>query len=267
MRIGLLAQWVRAATEDPEGRVTARRYAVGISVAEVAWLLRLILDERRVLPQGSLLPVFVGLVLLEVAVPLWAERARPTSWHPHHIVERYGLFTIILLGEGVLASSTGVAGVLAAGGPNGSLITIALAGLVLVFALWWLYFLDPCADALARRRHRSFLWGYGHFGIFAALAGLGAGLKVAVEHTGGGVDASRVVVGYCVALPVSVFLVVLAAVNAHLVDRPAIGPAVTIAAAGAILLLPLAAPTIGVAAVVAAIALVSALLTAVTITA
>ena len=28
----------------------------------------------------------------------WAERTAPTSWHPHHIAERYGLFTIILLG-------------------------------------------------------------------------------------------------------------------------------------------------------------------------
>ena len=43
---------------------------------------------------------------LELAIPIWAERAgRPTPWHPEHIAERYGLFTIIVLGECVLAST------------------------------------------------------------------------------------------------------------------------------------------------------------------
>ncbi|WP_170180741.1 low temperature requirement protein A [Actinomadura pelletieri] len=31
------------------------------------------------------------------SVPPIAERAGTTTWHPHHIGERYGLFTIILL--------------------------------------------------------------------------------------------------------------------------------------------------------------------------
>ena len=78
------------------------RYASGIVVLEVGWLLRLALALSGLLPQSWLLPIFVGLVLLELAVPRWAERAQPTAWHPHHIVERYGLFAIILLGEGVL---------------------------------------------------------------------------------------------------------------------------------------------------------------------
>ena len=36
-------------------------------------------------------------------MPVWAERAGPTTWHPHHIAERYGLFTLIVLGESILA--------------------------------------------------------------------------------------------------------------------------------------------------------------------
>ena len=31
-----------------------------------------------------------------------------TPWHPHHITERYGLFTLILLGESLLASANAV---------------------------------------------------------------------------------------------------------------------------------------------------------------
>ena len=39
----------------------------------------------------------------------WAERGRATTpWHPHHIAERYGLFTIIVLGESILSATVAV---------------------------------------------------------------------------------------------------------------------------------------------------------------
>src|ERR687889_68222 len=84
MRAGLVAQWLRAAVEEPAGRRTALRYAAGIAVLQVLWVLRLLLAGAGVLPEGSLLPVFLLLAVLELCVPRWAERARPTSWHPHH---------------------------------------------------------------------------------------------------------------------------------------------------------------------------------------
>src|SRR4051794_37266965 len=48
---------------------------------------------------------FLLLVVAELAVPVWAERGLMTTWHPHHIAERYGLFTIIVLGECVLGAT------------------------------------------------------------------------------------------------------------------------------------------------------------------
>jgi low temperature requirement protein LtrA len=265
MRMGLVALWLRAGIEDPVGRATAFRYAIGISVLQVGWVLRLVLQQHGVLSTTSLLPIFLVLVLLELSVPPWAERTRPTSWHPHHIAERYGLFTIILLGEGVFAASTGVAAALDAGGVHASLITIAIAGLVLIFGLWWIYFLEPCGAALERRRDRSYLWGYGHYGIFAALAALSAGLEVAVEQTGGHVDASSLAVSYAVAIPVSVFLALFCAVNALVSGHLVIRPAVSLGAAALILVLPLAADFTGTAVVVAAIATVCALVVAFTV--
>ena len=258
MRLGLVAQWLRVAVDDPASRGLALRYATGITIAQAAWVLWLGLDATSLL-------FFAGLVVLELAIPRWAERKRPGSWHPHHIAERYGLFTIILLGESVFAASTGVDRALAATGVSAPLVAVAVSALALVFALWWLYFLQPAGDGLASHRDRSYLWGYGHYGIFAALAAVGAGLEVAVEHTGHHVAASPVAVGYAIAVPVSVFLVLLWALHAPIVSRPVCRPTAMLGGGLVILLLPLAATWITLSAVVAAIAVTCASIVAITL--
>ncbi|MBF8185274.1 low temperature requirement protein A [Nonomuraea sp. K274] len=265
MRLGLVVQWLRAGLEDPERRRTALRYAAGISLMQVGWILRFLLVESGVLPSWSALPFFACLVVLELAVPRWAERTRTTNWHPHHIAERYGLFTIILLGEGVLAASRGVEGALEAGQIGSSFVVIAVSGLGLLFAHWWLYFLVQAGEGLSDRRHRSYLWGYGHYGIFAALAALGAGLEAAVEQSAHEAEASPMAIGYAVAIPVGLYLILLWAVHALVVTERVVHFGAVLGCVTVILLLPLAASQIGVAAVVAAIAVICALLVAVTI--
>ncbi|MFG1853680.1 low temperature requirement protein A [Actinomadura geliboluensis] len=265
MRIGLVTQWVRAGIEDPDGRRTAFRYAGGMIALQVGWIVRQAAADTGALPPSAHVPVFLVLAALELAVPAWAERAAPTTWHPHHIAERYGLFTIILLGESVLAATRGVAGALAESEVSSPFLVIAVSGLVVLFALWWLYFLAPAGAGLRDRRHRSFLWGYGHYGIFAALAALGAGLEVAVEQTGHHVAASPMAICYAVAVPVGVFLALLWLVHALIASPPLAHPGAVAGCAAAVLLLPLAAPQVGVAAVVAGIAVLCVLLTAVTI--
>jgi low temperature requirement protein LtrA len=264
MRLGLLAQWLRVALEDSESRATALRWASGIAVLEVAWLLRQLIADAGLLSEDAHHVVFTALVACELSVPLWAERARPTSWHPHHIAERYGLFVIILLGESVFAASTGVQRALAAGGVSVPLVTIGVSALVLVLALWWLYFLHPAGEGLASHRERSYLWGYGHYGIFAALGAVGAGLSIAVEQTGGHLEVSPVAVGYAIAVPVAAFLVLVWALHSPLLFRPALPPALALGGSAVVLALPLAALEVSLAAVVAAIALAGASIVAIT---
>jgi low temperature requirement protein LtrA len=250
MRIGLVALWIRAGVQHPEGRATAFRYAVGVSVVQALWLGRLALPD-----QGPwwLFPVLAG---LDLAVPIWASRTGETAWHPHHIAERYGLFTIILLGESVLAATTGVQAALDGGGLSAELIVISLAGLVLLFVLWWLYFSEPAGEGLENHRERSYLWGYGHFGIFASLAAIGAGLEVAVESAGHHLDVGVMVVAFAIAIPVAVFLVLLWALHAPIVDRVVISPVATCVAAALVLVVPLAVDTIGLAGVLVGITVV-----------
>jgi low temperature requirement protein LtrA len=259
MRVGLVALWIRAGVQHPAGRATAFRYAAGITVVQAMWVTRLAF--------GDAAPWWLFLVcaVADLGVPLWAERTGTTAWHPHHIAERYGLFTIIVLGESVLAATTGVQASLAGGGLSLDLVMIAVSGLVVLFALWWLYFSEPAGDGLEGHRDLSYLWGYGHFAIFAALGALGAGLEVAVESAGHHVEVDPTVVGYAVATPVAVFLVVLWAAHAPIVERVVIHPLGIALAAVAVLLLPLATDAIGIAGVLAGIAIALVVLLAVTL--
>jgi low temperature requirement protein LtrA len=250
MRVALLSQWLRAAIEHPEGRTTALRYAGGIALVQVGWLLRLLL------PPEIGVVTFVALAAGELSVPIWAARTGEPSWHPHHIAERYGLFTIIVLGESVLAATTGVQASLQASGVSIELVIISLSALVLLFALWWLYYLEPAGEGLSVRRHKSYFWGYGHYGVFGALAALGAGLEVAVEYSGHHVEVSALAVGFAVAIPVSLFLVLLWVIHAPVVTRTVIRPVVILPAAVLVLLLPIITVEWGVGTEIIGIALV-----------
>jgi hypothetical protein len=160
----------------------------------------------------------------------------------------------------VFAASDGVEAALEAGGVSTSLLVIGLAGLVLLFALWWIYFLEPAAEGLIRHRGRSYVWGYAHYGIYAALTALGAGLAVSVEQTALRVEITSVAIAYVVAVSVSVFLVLVAAVNSLLGQHVVMLPQVVLVGAGIILLLPLAAEIAGLALVIAMIAATCCLL-------
>jgi low temperature requirement protein LtrA len=202
MRLAMVAQWLRAARSDPERRVTAVRYAVGIGVVQLGWVLRLLL------PGGWGLAGFVVLMLAELAVPAWAEQAAQTPWHRGHIAERYSLFTLIVLGEVVLGSSAALREGFAEGRHLAALLTLALAGVIIVFSMWWLYFDHPAEDLLTSLPV-SLLWGYGHYLVFASVAAVGAGLEVAIDFDTGKTALAALPAGWATAIPVAVFLIMV----------------------------------------------------------
>jgi low temperature requirement protein LtrA len=211
MRVAMVAQWLRAARADPEGRAVALRYAVGITVLQAGWVARVFLPHSW----GD--ATFVVLAAAELCVPLWAERGgRPTTWHPAHISERYGLFTLIVLGESVAAATIAIQEAVSSNRLSASLVGIGGGGLLLVFGLWWWYFEHPAEDGLRLTPRLAFLWGYAHYAVFAAIAAFGAGLEVAVTSTEGGGVASPRTAALAVAVPVAVELVVTAALHARL---------------------------------------------------
>lgn len=176
MRLTLIAQWWRASMGDAERRGTCRRYALAIGVVQLLWLGRAFLA-----PEGWQLPLFLALALGELAIPPWAARQGDTPWHGHHIAERYGLLTLILLGECVMAAVNAMAGVISAEGWSPRLAGVAFGSVGLLMVLWWAYFLVPFPQVLHHRRERAFVWGYGHALVFAALVALGAGLEMVAD--------------------------------------------------------------------------------------
>ncbi|SEC25890.1 Low temperature requirement protein LtrA [Streptomyces sp. 2224.1] len=200
MRLAMVTQWLRAAhaCRGAERR-TALRYALGVTVCQVGWLGLL------ALPREDIPRVFAVVALLELAVPALAERERQTAWHPHHIAERYGLFTLIVLGETVAAATVAVQSALDANDELSVLLPIAGGGLLLVFAAYWIYFAVPIHRHLGSNR-QAFLWGYGHYLVFGSAAAVGAGIEIAVEEAFGRAQLSAFAAAGCVTVPAALFM-------------------------------------------------------------
>ena len=225
MRLAQVGQWVRAGLSDPAHRTTAFRYAVGVTLCQVAWVVAYLGP-----PSWAMLS-FLVVGPAELLTPAWAERARATTWHPHHIAERYGLFTIIVLGESILAATIAVQAALESGERFAPLVPIVSGGLLIVYAMWWLYFYRPAHDLLRHDNlRRAFTWGYGHFAIFTAAAAVGAGLSVAVDVASHHAAIGPFGAGVAVAVPVAIYVIALWVVHyrpstlAHI----AVGPAVAV---------------------------------------
>lgn len=229
MPIGLVALWLRAAREHPERRRTCQRYALGILVMQALWVARL------ALPAPLLLPSFVVLALAEFAIPLWAARAGHTPWHAHHIAERYGLFTIIVLGECVLGATNAVSGVIESTGWSFDVVLVGFGSASLIMALWWVYFLVPSGQALHAHRERAFRWGYGHAIAFASLAALGALLEVVADQLKAAAHTPAVSATYAIGLvaaPVALYLLSVAWMSAHVTRHDAALQPVWLASVG-----------------------------------
>ncbi|WTA04829.1 low temperature requirement protein A [Streptomyces phaeochromogenes] len=209
MRMALTVQWLRVARNaDGAERRMALRYAGGVLVCQAGWV------GLVLLPEAGRPWLFLVMAIAEMCVPLLAEREFSTVWHPHHISERYGLFTIIVLGETIAAATIAVKVGVDENDALGELLPIASGGLLIIFAAWWIYFVVPIHGHLSSSR-KAFLWGYGHYVIFASAAAIGAGLEVAVEQAVGKAHISTSAASAAVTLPTALFLLMVWVLHAR----------------------------------------------------
>ena len=206
MRFAMVGQWLRLAASDPQYRAVAIRFATGISVVQVVWVVRL------AFPPEVQFWTFWPALVLELLVPLWAERRQGTPWHPHHVAERYSLFTLILLGESLLASANAIFDASSSVSELPRLIGLAGAGLLIAAGMWWMYFGFEQGDRLTSSR-TGFLFGYGHYFLFAAAGAVSAGIEVELDLFAGEMEhLSTATASAALAVPVGVFMLAVWAV-------------------------------------------------------
>ncbi len=215
MRVAMLFLWLRAARQNPERRRACHTYAATIGVSQAGWVLLLAAHPSR----GGFFVAAVPLVLIELAGPVIAERGKGgTPWHAGHIAERYGLLTIITLGEGVIGTVASLSAVVESQGWSWDAALVAVAGTGLTFGMWWTYFTIPSAQVLRTHRERAFPWGYGHILIFGSIAATGAGLQVAAAYLNDEAQIGATATVLTVAVPVAVYMFALFALYTYLVQ-------------------------------------------------
>ena len=216
MRVAMIFQWLRAAKQDPERRKICLTYVKAITVAQLGWAILIFLDFSI----GLTLVMTTLFTIVEMAGPYLAERIDGgTPWHAHHIAERYALFSIIALGEGVVGTVAALAAVIESQGWTFDVAMVGTSGVGLTFGMWWVYFMLPAGHVLHSKRHKSFIWGYGLMITIASIVATGAGLHVAAYYIENKAKIGPLATVLSVSIPVSIFLASIYLIYAYLVEE------------------------------------------------
>jgi low temperature requirement protein LtrA len=159
----------------PEFLAPAGRYVFGMAVGVLVIVASAFLPDgpRLVAWAGFCIAWLVGIALIgRLAVA--HEGLPPTD----SLVERFGLFTIIVLGEVIF----GVVDGLSTADRDGLVIVTGMAALGIGFGFWWIYF-----DLVGRRRPRNdggplVTWMLSHLPITLSIAAAGAAMVSLISH-------------------------------------------------------------------------------------
>ena len=172
LRFVLVGQYLRA-RRLPEARRLASQYVAGHGGAAVLWL------ASALIPPPARFWLWGVAFAVDLGTPWMALRhSVKLPPNPSHLPERFGLFTLILLGEAVIAVMQGIKSQqewtpVAA--------SSAFLGIALLFLVWWWYF-DVVGAASERfvRTHRDELhfhvWSYAHFPLYLGIVVTGVGV-------------------------------------------------------------------------------------------
>ena len=251
MRLVLVLQYVRALSL-PEARGLARESAIGIGGAAALWLASALVDAPL---RYGVWACALGVDALTAVVT--ARHVRTLPPHAEHLPERFGLFTLILLGESIIAIMKGIQS-----RPDWTppAALAAFLGIGLVFSLWWLYFDGAAAAAHRPVRgasdiRRLAIWNYAHLPVYLGLVLTAVGVEHIVRagargHLHG--EEAWILCG--AASAVMAALALLTSVSSRRGPMPRRWATRAVALAAAPLLLPAVAPAIPSAALVAALA-------------
>lgn len=177
VRLLLVVTYIRAIRSVPLARPLTVRYAIGFAIAAGLWLISAFVP----LPLRF---IFWALgLIVDFATPLSTLNLQAKlPPHQSHLPERMGLFTLIVLGESIIAVVDGVA---EQKWQIRSAIS-AIFGLSIAFSFWWLYFENVTGasirDAAAEGKVATMqVWFYGHLPLVIGIAATGVGVEKVVS--------------------------------------------------------------------------------------
>jgi low temperature requirement protein LtrA len=167
--------WRQDRRDRPEFLGLAGGYVVGMGVSVA------VIGASALLPAAPRLVVWAGLgVAWIVGIVLAARRSRaslglaPTD----SLVERFGLFTIIVLGEVVIGVVDGLSGA----ERDATTIVTGMLALSMGFGFWWIYF-DLVGGRLPRADRGALAnWVLSHLPIALSITAAGAGMVSLIGH-------------------------------------------------------------------------------------
>jgi len=205
LRFILVGEYLWVGRKLPQARPLTNRYSIGFGLAASIWLISAFVpDPYRFALWGLAL-------LIDFLTPFTAGEIHINfPPHPTHLPERFGLFSIIVIGEAILSLEVAVSNI------GTDLITevMGLMGLIIAFALWWGYF-EEAGGAEERVQERGDqiakyqLWLYSHFPFMLGVVGAAAGIKHVIKLPYGAELASSDTWIMCVSLAMALISISL----------------------------------------------------------
>ncbi|MGB5167827.1 MAG: low temperature requirement protein A [Acidimicrobiia bacterium] len=174
-RFTLLLLYARAYRHVPGTRALVRGYLIGFGTASAIWLVSI------ATPEPARFWLWGVAFAVDLATPYAVRKIQAASpLDRSHLPERFGLFTILVLGESIVAVTVGLSHV-AWQTPT---TIVGILGLGAATCLWWINFEHLDGSVIRRRGEgknwRPTVWIYSHLPLAAALAMFGVSVELAI---------------------------------------------------------------------------------------
>lgn len=180
LRVLLIILYSISWIQYSECRSLTSRYIVGFTIGAAIWLISLFVPRHLGFTYRSIA------LLIEIMTPVISYlTAKNVPAQVSHMDERFGLFTLIVLGETIVAVALGIKGI------HWHLFESlnSISGFCCAIAMWKLYFTNSDEQVInkALRGDRwklfwSFVYGYSHFLIFISIPAFGVAINEVIKN-------------------------------------------------------------------------------------
>lgn len=167
-RVILIVQYHRTRRHVPKAHELSTRYIRGFGLAAAVWLLSVFV------PPPYRFGLWIVGLAIDFATPLTARNIQQeVPPHTEHLPERFGLLTIIVLGESIVSVVSGITEV------NWEITSVlaGVLGFVAAFSIWWIYFDNIDEDLVTRTLFAGQVWMYAHLPLLVGLTAAGIGIE------------------------------------------------------------------------------------------